>query len=484
MKKYSEITNWLEKNRKKFTAMSDKIWDYAELPWREFKSSKLQADFLEAQGFKITWDLAGINTAFVAEWGEGKPIIGFAGEFDALKGLSQKNQPTQEPIEAGAPGHGCGHNLLGTGCLASAVALKEWLQNNGKKATVRYYGCPAEEGGCSKAFMARAGLFNDLDAGFNYHPSTINMASKGSAVGVNHMRFRFHGTSAHAGGSPHLGRSALDAVELMNVGVNYLREHVTSDVRLHYAITHGGDLPNVVPPEAEVWYYIRAHKTDNLENVTKRVRKIAKGAAMMTETSMEEVFESASSAVLNNHYLADLQYEAMQAIGPIEFSEEEIEYAQTINNAYPKEMVNGFFDYAKSLGLPPKMEKMVDELYGQPLLGINFPSLDEDVVETGSTDVGDMSQVVPLSMLNTACWVTGAPGHNWGNVATGAMSIGHKGMLHAAKIMAMAAADLVDNPEHLQAARKEFKKATRVQPYKCLIPAEVQPPQYPNPERE
>ena len=249
-----EIAAWVEENRQSFAHLSDRIWEFAEIPWHEFKSSKLQADYLASKGFKITWDIAGINTAFMAEWGSGKPIIGFAGEFDALKGLSQKNQPTQEPIQAGAPGHGCGHNLLGVGCLAAAEAVKVWLEQNQHQGTVRYYGCPAEEGGGGKAFMARSGAFDDLDAAFNYHPGTINTPTKGSCVGVNHMRFRFHGRTSHAGSEPHLGRSALDAVELMNVGVNYLREHVPQYVRMHYAITNGGSLPNVVPDEAEVWY--------------------------------------------------------------------------------------------------------------------------------------------------------------------------------------------------------------------------------------
>ena len=303
MQTKQDVIGWLDENRSQFTKMSDKIWGFAETSHREFKSSKIQADFLAEHGFKITWEAGGLRTAFVAEWGQGKPVIGFAGEYDALEGLSQKNQPTQEALVKGAPGHACGHNLLGTGCLASAVAVRYWLEANGKIGTVRYYGCPSEENTYGKTFMARAGVFNDLDAAFNYHPGVVNMPSKGSAVGVNDIRFQFHGRASHAGGSPHLGRSALDAVELMNVGVNYLREHVTSNVRMHYAITHGGDLPNIVPPEAEVWYFLRALKPEELNEVTDRVRKIAQGAAMMTETTMTEEFRSACSAVLNNEYL-------------------------------------------------------------------------------------------------------------------------------------------------------------------------------------
>lgn len=479
----TSILTWLEENRQPYIEMSDAIWEYAELPWREFKSSKLQADYLESKGFRITWDLAGINTAFVAEWGSGKPVIGFAGEYDALKGLSQKCQPSQEPLEPGAPGHGCGHNLLGVGCLAAAEGLKVWLEANGKPGTVRYYGCPAEEGGAAKAFMARAGVFDDLDVAFNFHPGSVNTPTKGSCVGVNHMRFRFHGRASHAGGSPHLGRSALDAVELMNVGVNYLREHVPQYVRLHYVITHGGDLPNIVPDKAEVWYYVRAHQPEELEEVTNRVRKIAEGAALMTETRAEEIFDNSTSAVLNNHTLADLQYENMKIIGPIKYDQAEIDFAQKINDALPPEMVKGFYDFAKAVNLPAEFKPQLEELRGQPVLGLNFPALDEGVVKTGSTDVGDLSRVAPLSMLYTTCNTTGAPGHSWANVATGAMSIGHKGMLHAAKIMALSAIDLVEQPQRLDQVRAEFEKATGGKPYHSAMPDSVQPPQYPNSER-
>ncbi len=478
------LIQWLEDHRAAYTYISDRIWEFAELPWHEFKSSKIQADYLESKGFRITWDLAGINTAFVAEWGQGSPVIGFAGEYDALKGLSQKNQPTQEPLTPGAPGHGCGHNLLGTGCMAAAEAVKVWLEKNGHQGTVRYYGCPAEEGGGAKAFMARAGVFNDLDVAFNYHPGSLNTATKGSCVGVNHIHFRFHGRTAHAGGSPHLGRSALDAVELMNVGVNYLREHVPQYVRLHYAITHGGDLPNVVPAEAEVWYYVRAHKPEEMEDVTNRVRKIAEGAAMMTETRVEELFDNSTSAILNNYTLADLQYENMKLVGPIHFTEQEYVYAQKINDAFPNERGEDYFEAVKINQLPPEAKKVIEESKGKPLIAGNMCALDEGEVRTGSTDVGDLSRVAPLSMLYTACNVTGAPGHSWANVATGSMSIGHKGMLHAAKIMALSAIDLYTQPGLLKTVREEFERTTDGKPYRSSMPDSVQPPQYPNPERE
>lgn len=480
MQSKQDVIRWLESNTPRFTRISDEIWAHPEVAWKEFRASKLQADFLEAEGFRITWDIAGINTAFVAEWGEGRPVIGFIGEYDALAGLSQKNQPTQEPLVEGDPGQGCGHNLLGTGCLAPAVAIQHWLEATGRPGTVRYYGCPAEEQISGKTFMARAGAFDDLDAALNYHPGKMNAPSKGSAVGVYDLVFRFHGKTAHAGGSPHLGRSALDAVELMNVGVNYMREHVTSKVRMHYVITDGGDLPNVVPDHAEVWYFLRAPEREELDQVAARVLKIAEGATLMTETTVKETFRGACSNVLSNHYLADLQYEAMQVVGPIEFTDAETDYARAINEAFPEENAGGVF---KDLHVPQEMKEHVRALEGQPLLGENFPAWNEDHIGTGSTDVGDVSWITPLSMLSTACFATGAAGHSWGVVATSGMSIGHKGMMHAAKIMALAAMDLYTDPEHLRMAREEFEEATRERPYTTPLLDHVLPPRYPNPVR-
>jgi len=472
------LVDWIEGNQSDFTEMSNSIWETPELAFKEFKASHLQADYLEKAGFTITWDLGGLNTAFMAEWGQGVPVLGFIGEYDALPGLSQKVQPTKEPVEEGAPGQGCGHNLLGTAAVASAAALKEWLQSTGKPGTVRYYGCPAEEKGSGKVYMARDGAFDDLDAAFNFHPASMNYAAKGSCVGVNAFYYRFFGRTAHAGGSPHEGRSALDAVELMNVGVNYLREHVKDDVRIHYIITDGGKAPNIVPEEAEVYYFIRAAKPDYLAEVTERVRKIAEGAAMMTETRVEVHFEDGCSPLLSNHYLADMQHTAMGRIGPIEFTPEEIEFAQTINDAFlgtNSDYVDRAIEY---YGLKPALAASLDEFRDQPLVGKNFISFDDGKVETGSTDVGDLSQIVPLSMLLTACFPTGVPGHSWGEVAASGMSIGHKGMLHAAKVMAIAASDLIMDPDHLVEVRQEFEVQTRGKTYDPPIPADRKPPRF------
>ncbi len=479
IKEKQQVIQYLDQNTAHFIEMSDFIWENPELGWKEFKASSCQADFLEKNGFTITWDIADIPTAFVAEWGEGKPVIGFIGEFDALPGLSQKNQAQQEAVVKGGPGHGCGHNLLGTGAVASTIAIKKWLESSNTPGIVRYYGCPAEETGGGKVFMARAGVFNDLDAAFNFHPGNFNTACKGSCVGVNAIKFRFHGRAAHAGDSPHEGRSALDAVELMNVGVNYLREHVKDNVRMHYIITYGGEAPNIVPDEAEVYYYIRAAKPDYLQEVADRVRNVAKGATLMTDTTVNEIFESAFSNMLSNHYLADQQYKAMKMIGPIEFSDEEMTYAQKINNGYPRTNSDYINDAIELFKPSDEIVDILDSYRDKPLVGENFYSLDEKIIMTGSTDVGDLSWVAPVSLLFTTCFSTGCTGHSWGNVATSAHSIGHKGMMHAAKIMAVAAVDLYTDPEHLEKIKKEFKKKTEPSGgYKCPLPDHIKSPRY------
>ena len=473
MKTNQEMLGWLERNESHFVAMADEIWAHPEIRFEEFRASKLQADFLEEAGFAITWDIGGISTAFMAEWGNGEPIIGFAGEYDALPGLSQKLQSSREAIEQDGHGHGCGHNLLGTGCLAAAVAVKHWLQTTGTAGTVRYYGCPAEEGGSGKVYMGRTGAFDDLAAAFNFHPGYTNYASKGSTLGTRSTRFRFHGRTAHAAAMPHMGRSALDAVELMNVGVNYLREHVRDQVRIHYVITDGGKVPNVVPDKAEVYYVVRSHLPPEVEEVARRVRKIAQGAAMMTETELEEIPVAGTTCVLNNHTLADLQHQAMQAIGPIDFTAEEQAYAAEINANNPPGNKTMIMNY---MGLAPHQ-------LNDSLIGDVFGSVDKGRIFPASTDVGDLSWKAPVSMLNTACWPLNAAAHSWGVVASGGMSIGHKGMMYAAKVMAQAALELYTNPATLQAVRAEFEAATSATPYISPIPDDKLPPQNKHPYR-
>ena len=475
-KEKKELLQWLDENASSFIDMSDQIWENPEVMWEEFFASRLQAEFLEKEGFSITRDVAGMNTAFIAEWGEGKPILGFIGEYDALPGLSQKKQATQESIIEGGPGHGCGHNILGTASVATAVAVQKWLKNNGTTGTIRYYGCPAEEGGGGKVFMARAGLFDDLDGAVTYHPGDRNAPSKCATVAIQSSKFRFKGISAHAGGAPHLGRSALDAVELMNVGVNYMREHVLDSTRIQYIITDGGQAANIVPETAEVDYIVRAEKTGYLQEVYERLRNIARGAALMTDTTFKEHSFTAYSSMMSNHVIADLLYDALELIGPIKFTEEESAFAQKLNDAFGRtneEYTQEVIDYYK---LSPEFEAILWEHKDKPLLDVNFPAMDAHFTEKGATDIGDLSQITPTGAFWTTCVPTGSPGHSWANVASGGMSIGHKGLMHAAKAMALTAIDLYSDPKHLQAAQDEFDKSMGSRKYGCPIPEDVKPP--------
>ena len=461
----TDVTEWLEERQQRFITISDTIWKTPEVALAETKACNLQAEDLERDGFRITRNVGELPTAFMAEWGSGSPIIGFLGEYDALPGLSQKNQAKQDPIVSDGPGHGCGHNLLGTASLAAAVSIKAWLEHTGRPGTVRYYGCPAEETCEGKVFMARAGVFDDLDAAITWHPGSVNSVWAGSSLAVNNIKFRFHGRTAHAAAQPETGRSSLDAVELMNVGVNYLREHVIDAARIHYVITHGGGAPNVVPDDAEVWYFTRAPRRDQVEELTERVRKIAAGAAMMTETTLEENFQAGAYNMLSNQVIGDRMQEILEEMGPIPFEEEEMAFGKMIADAFPERLRAGLLAAEK---LPP-------ELVSQGLCGDVFPIRDRGETMPGSTDVSDVSWITPTAQFTTTCHPVGVPGHSWGITATGAMSIGHKGMVHAAKGMAMTAVDLYENPKLLKAAQDEFKASTAGQPYKSPLPEGTKP---------
>lgn len=461
-----ELAGWLEERQERFIQMADTIWANPEVALTESKACTLQADALARDGFTITRDVGGLPTAFMAEWGSGAPVIGYLGEYDALPGLSQKSQSGQDPVVAEGPGHGCGHNLLGTAALASAMALKAWLQGTEQSGTVRYYGCPAEETITGKVYMARAGAFDDLDAALTWHPGNVNTVQCGSSLAVDNLKFRFRGQTAHAAAAPEMGRSALDAVELMNIGANFLREHIIETARIHYVITNGGGAPNVVPDEAEVWYFVRAPRRDQVEAITARVRDIARGATLMTGTTVEEDYQCGAYNVLPNLTLADAALAVMGEIGPMEFTDTERDYARAIADAYPVAVRAGVIE---SHGLPAR-------LLDESLTGELFPPLDKGKVMPGSTDVADVSWITPTLQVWTACWVVGVPGHSWGITATGAMSIGHKGMLYAAKAMALTGAALVNDPALLAQARAEHVEATGGKAYHTPLPEGLQPP--------
>ena len=461
-----EMLEWIDERQQRFTAVADEIWRHPQTALCETEACALQIQELEREGFKITRNVGDLPTAFVAEWGSGRPIIGFLGEYDALPGLSQKLQATQDPEVAGGPGHGCGHNLLGTSAMAAAMAVKAWMEAGGRQGTVRYYGCPAEETLIGKVYMARDGVFDDLDASVTWHPSGFVNTSRGSSNAMDNLKFRFHGRTAHAGGNPERGRSALDAVELMNVGVNYMREHVIDKARIHYVITNGGGAPNVVPDEAEVWYYVRAPERDQVDELTNWVRQIAQGAAMMTQTTVEEDFQGGCYNVLPNFALADLGQSMLEALGPMEFTQDEQDYAQTVISGFPPGTREASM---RGRGLPLS-------LIEKPLNGTAQPAQDEGKTGGGSTDVGDVSWITPTVQVHATTYPAGIPGHSWGITATGATSIGHKGMLHAAKAMALTGAALFMHPEEIEKAQAEFKDRTDGKPYKSPIPDGIEPP--------
>ena len=434
---------------------------------KEVKASTLQANDLAQDGFTITTGLGDLPTAFMAEWssGEGGPVIGFLGEYDALPGLSQKRTSTQEPEVPDGAGQGCGHNLLGTASLAAASVLKAWLEHTGTPGTVRYYGCPAEETGEGKSFMARGGAFDGLDLALTWHPGATTTPMACSTLASSKIRYRFHGRTAHAAANPETGRSALDAVELMNVGVNYLREHMPEKARIHYVITNGGGAPNVVPDDCEVWYYVRSPERHQVDELLQRVHNIARGAALMTETTVEINFQAGSYNYLPNQALTRQMSAVLGEIGGVDFSDDEVAFAQEIARAYPEDLRLGVL----------ASDKLDASYLDRGLTGDVFPIQDEGEVLSVSTDVSDVSWLAPTAQVLTSCFVLGAPGHSWANTATAGMSIGHKGLLHAAKVMAITAADAVTDPALLAAAKDEFAQATAGRSFTSPIPADVMP---------
>lgn len=446
--------------------LSLSVWRLAEVGLKELQSASCLAAYLKQQGFSVREGVAAMPSAFVAEWGSGRPIIGFLGEYDALAGLSQAAVPTRQPVVEGAPGHGCGHNLLGAGALGAALAFKKYLEEKKASGTVRYYGCPAEETLVGKVFMAREGLFDDLDAAITWHPGQANTVQLGSSNGVNSAKFTFFGKTAHAAGDPHNGRSALDAVELMNIGANYLREHVIPDARIHYVITDGGGQPNVVPAKAQVWYYVRAPRRNQVVEIYNRLMDVARGAALMTGTTFEVEFLAGCYDVLPNDTLAQVALECFKELGAPRFDEEDLRFAEEIAKTLDRKQVE---DSLRAQNAPK-------ELFTQTVNTTVIDPIDKGKVMAGSTDVGDVSWIVPTVQVWAACWPIGTPGHSWQVTACSGHSLGNKGMLAAAKVMALTAVRLLEEPELLKKAREEFAQRTEGQKYECPLPAGLKPP--------
>ena len=462
----------IAKHREALEKMALDIWAKPEAGFREFNATKLQQDYLKNMGAKITSPVDVVETAFIAEYGSGKPIIGILGEFDALPGLSQKAGLTvQDPLEPGAYGHACGHNLLGTAGVLAFAALMDTMKEENLPGTLRFYACPAEENLSGKSYMARAGVFNDLDCCLTYHPGNQDAVSGGSNNAYTLMEFYFKGIPAHAGGAPWLGRSALDAVELMNVGCNYLREHILPDERIHYAYTDvGGSAPNVVQDHACVFYYVRSPRLYQVLDLYERVKDVARGAALMTGTQLEIVLNDGLCDYVPNDTLSKLLYESFCEAGGPKFSEEEkalaAEFAKTFDPA-------AVADKARTLAAhfgPEVAEKYKDQILVEDI----FPYHASDMSSSGSTDVGDVSYCAPTAQMNVSTWALCTTGHTWQVTAQSGSDIGRTGTVKAAEVLALASIKAMQNPELLEKAKEEWKKTTGGK-YVCPVTDDVQP---------
>ena len=472
MEMVNEIKKLVDAKKEAFLHAGDLVWEYAEIGFKEFQSAKALTDVLKAEGFAVEEGVAGIPTAFVASWGEGKPIIGLLGEYDALPALKHAaGDPVESSEIVSENGHGCGHNLLGAGALGSAVAVKDYMQAHGLKGTIRYYGCPGEEFGSGKMFMARAGLFDDLDAAFTWHGGAYNAITADHSLANLCAYFKFKGRTSHAAGSPHLGRSALDACELMNVGCNYLREHILPDERIHYAYTDvGGSAPNVVQDHACVFYYVRSPRLYQVLDLYERVKDVARGAALMTGTQLEIVLNDGLCDYVPNDTLSKLLYESFCEAGGPKFSEEEkalaAEFAKTFDPA-------AVADKARTLAAhfgPEVAEKYKDQILVEDI----FPYHASDMISSGSTDVGDVSYCAPTAQMNVSTWALCTTGHTWQVTAQSGSDIGRTGTVKAAEVLALASIKAMQNPELLEKAKEEWKKTTGGK-YVCPVTDDVQP---------
>lgn len=470
-----QISSYVDERRDIVIEVNDKIWEYAELGLREYRSVALLEDLLEKEGFTIETGLGGIETAFVASFSTGSgPVIGILAEYDALPELSQvAGIPEKRALVEGGSGHGCGHNCIASGSFAAALAIKKYLQESGVQGTIRFYGCPGEEGGYGKVFMCRDGVFDDVDVAIAWHPADMNMVTGISMMAVQSVLFHFKGRSAHAAGGPHLGRSALDACELMNVGCNYLREHVPTDVRMHYAyLDVGGSAPNVVQSHATLHYLVRAKKIEDANGVLERVKDVARGAALMTGTTVEFETEGAISDVLLNKSLNLLMQEAMEEVGAPPFDQADFDLARQYLATHGQQGRVHAGAYMRGVLTKEELEKMLDE---QGLNTAIVPYMHNPaVVGPGSTDVGDASYCTPTAQLTVTSHCMGNGGHNWQKTGQSATSIAHKGSLTAGKILALTAAKIYNQPEKLAEIRAEFVR-TAPEKYECPIPADKLP---------
>jgi len=427
--------------------MSRKIWEFAEVGYKEVKSSAVLRDELRKNGFTIQENVGKIPTAFIATWGSGKPVVAIMGEFDALPGLSQDSSPERKAIQSGAPGHGCGHNLFGTASAFAAIAAKEYLEAAKVSGTIRFYGTPAEEGGGGKVYMARAGAFQGSDVALHWHPGTSNGVTKGGGLANINAKFRFHGRASHAAGAPDKGRSALDALMLMSHAVDMLREHVPQETRIHYIVTNGGAAPNVVPDYSEGYFYARHPEMSVLDGIWQRIIKCAEAGALATDTRMEMEIVNSVYNIMPNDTLSTVIDQQLQTVGGVKYNAEEQAFAEALAKTFPP-------DFSLPLGSQEAVQPLRDARAGG-----------------GSTDVGDISWILPVGGMSAATAVPGTPGHSWQNVACAGSSIGRKGMMVAAKTLALSMIELVQNPKLVEQAKTDFERTKGSRVYQSRVPA-------------
>lgn len=445
-----ELYTRVDAQESSLEGLAQKLWSYAEVAFQEVRSSELLRNHMREQGFRIR-EVPNMPTAFIAEYGSGYPVIGLLGEYDALPGLSQKVQTTPEPVEEGGSGHGCAHNLLAAGCVGAAIAVKDLIDAEQLAGTIRYYGCPAEEQLIGKPLMAKEGVFDDLDIALSWHPANNNEVVRFSSLAVDSIKFHFKGITAHAAMAPYLGRSALDAVELMNVGANYLREHVEDSVRLHYCITNGGQVPNAVPADAEVWYMIRAPKREQVVEVKRRLMKVAEGAATMTETSVSHEVLSGCYDMIINRDLAELFHQNLVEAGPPKFDKDDYAMAEAIVKEIPeptRQNVMGAYY------LHP------NQIEGKVLMDDIQENDNWDKVMPGTFDHGDVSHIVPFAYLFITALPVGVAGHTWPVTACAGAGMGTKAVLCGARVMAGTVYDLLKDTRIVEKAKTSFQKDT------------------------
>lgn len=456
----------------KFKQLSDKLWEYAEPGMREYKSARAYAEFLKNEGFTVNEKICGMDTAFEGVYGSGSPVICFLAEYDALSGLNQRaNIFNQEKDSDSDTGQGCGHHLLGVGSLYGACLYKEYLEKNGLSGTVKFVGCPGEEAGSGKTYLARDGYFDDCDIALTWHPGIFNQVVTGSSQSCTAIYFKFKGIASHAASAPHLGRSALDAAELMNVGVNYLREHMEDSDRVHYAyIDAGGKAPNVVQNLTILKYFVRSKNNHDCSSLTERVINCAKGAALMTGTEVEVIFDEGLSNTISNQTLENVLFETMKEDYDLSYGLDECEYLSKYKSS---------FDGKINIPLMVKDEhKLKEDIKNNVICSYIIEKEHHDICQMGSTDVGDVSWCVPTGQFNTACFAYGASGHSWQWVAQGKSSVADKGMKYAGRVLCDAAIKLHNNPELIEKAKRELKYKLDGESYNCPIPKDVKPHVY------